>query len=151
MKYWTPQFIDIEDKIIGPLTIKQFVYLAGGAGAVVLLNTILPFFVALLLGAPIVVLGVALAFYKINDQPFIQILESAFQFVLHGRLYLWKKRTKKVEKGTVAKTPTIPISSSPQLSESKLRNLAWSLDIKESLGSEEVNGSANSAKSSETN
>jgi hypothetical protein len=32
MRYQVPQFIDVEDKVIGPLTIKQFIYLAGGAG-----------------------------------------------------------------------------------------------------------------------
>ena len=32
MMFSVPQFIDVEDKIIGPLTLKQFIYLAGGAG-----------------------------------------------------------------------------------------------------------------------
>jgi hypothetical protein len=130
MKYWTPQFIEIEDKIIGPLTIKQFVYIAGGIGSVILLNTFLPFFLALLLGAPIVVLGVALAFYKINNQSFVLILESGFRYLLHGRLYLWKKKTPKNKRDleAVAKAPSLPV---PKLSESKLRNLAWSLDIKD--------------------
>jgi hypothetical protein len=151
MKYWTPQFIDIEDKIVGPLTIKQFVYLAGGVGAVVLLNTVLPFFVALLLGAPIVVLGAALAFYKVNDQPFVKVIESAFQFVLHGRLYLWKKRTEKVEKKIATNNTAVTIGTTPQLSESKLRNLAWSLDIKENLGAEGGKSVTNGVKFNEDN
>jgi hypothetical protein len=32
MQFQVPQFLDVEDKIIGPFTIKQFLYLAGGAG-----------------------------------------------------------------------------------------------------------------------
>src|SRR3989344_2665997 len=32
MEYQVPQFIEVEDKIIGPLTLKQFIYLAGEAG-----------------------------------------------------------------------------------------------------------------------
>jgi hypothetical protein len=29
MQFRVPQFIDIEDKLFGPLTFKQFIYLAG--------------------------------------------------------------------------------------------------------------------------
>ena len=32
MRFEVPQFVDIEDKIFGPLTFKQFIYIAGGAG-----------------------------------------------------------------------------------------------------------------------
>ena len=32
MQFNVPQFIDIEDKIIGPLTLKQFLFLVAGAG-----------------------------------------------------------------------------------------------------------------------
>ena len=32
MRFEVPQFIEIEDKIFGPFTWKQFVYLAGGVG-----------------------------------------------------------------------------------------------------------------------
>ena len=32
MRFQVPQFIEVEDKIFGPLTIKQFIYLLGGAG-----------------------------------------------------------------------------------------------------------------------
>ena len=32
MQFKVPQFLDIEDKIFGPFTFKEFVYLAGGAG-----------------------------------------------------------------------------------------------------------------------
>ena len=32
MRFQVPQFIEIESKIFGPLTFKQFIYLAGGGG-----------------------------------------------------------------------------------------------------------------------
>ena len=78
MRYQVPQFIEIEDKIIGPLTIKQFVYLVGGAGMCFIAYTFLPLILALLLIAGIVPLSLALAFYKINNKPFVDFLESAF-------------------------------------------------------------------------
>src|SRR3990172_12458701 len=42
MQFQVPQFIEIEDKIFGPLTFKQFIYVAGGAGACYLLWRVLP-------------------------------------------------------------------------------------------------------------
>ncbi len=32
MQFKVPQFLDIEDKIFGPFTFREFVYLAGAAG-----------------------------------------------------------------------------------------------------------------------
>ncbi|TSC61742.1 MAG: SsrA-binding protein, partial [Parcubacteria group bacterium Athens0416_74] len=32
MQFQVPQFIEVEDKIVGPLTFKQFVFIAGGLG-----------------------------------------------------------------------------------------------------------------------
>jgi len=62
MQFQVPQFIEVEDKIFGPLTFKQFVYMAGGAGLAYLLWRVLPF----LLAAPLIMgaigLGAALAF-----------------------------------------------------------------------------------------
>ena len=46
MQFQVPQFIEVEDKIFGPLTFKQFVYVLGGAGACYLLWRVLPIYAA---------------------------------------------------------------------------------------------------------
>lgn len=130
MRFQVPQFIEIEDKIFGPLTFKQAVYVGGGAGICVLLLSFLPKFLAILLSLPVVAFTGALAFYKVNDKPFINIVEAFFEYHLGHKLYLWKKEEKKaVAKESQGK----PIEQVyvPKLSESKLRELTWSLDIKE--------------------
>jgi len=132
MRYQVPQFIEIEDKIIGPLTIKQFIYLAGGAGMSFIVYNYLPFYIALLLVAIIVPLSLALAFYKINNKPFIDFLESAFLFYTKQNLYIWKKEEKKVEAKDVTDNAPRQIYV-PRLSDSKLKELSWSLDINENL------------------
>jgi hypothetical protein len=133
MRFQVPQFIEIEDKIFGPLTLKQFIYLAGGGGVIFVLWTLLPHFLAIIAGIPIIVLAAALAFYKINNRPFVNMLESAFKYTLNKRLYVWKKRDlKKLQKKTVEEEMKSPVYV-PKLSESKLKDLAWSLDIKESI------------------
>ncbi len=130
MRYQVPQFIEIEDKIFGPLTFKQFIYLAGGAGACVVCFTFLPTFFALLASAPFAILALALAFYKVNEKPFINLVEAFFNYLMTSKLYIWRKEEKiPVAKTMAAKAPEQVYV--PKLSESKLRELTWSLDIKE--------------------
>lgn len=132
MRYQVPQFIEIEDKIIGPFTIKQFLYLIGGAGLSFILYTYLPIYISLILVAGVVGLSLALAFYKINNKPFIDFLESAFIFYTKQNLYIWKKEEKKIEPKTEVSEEAKQIYV-PRLSDSKLKDLSWSLDINENL------------------
>ena len=132
MRFQVPQFIEVEDKVFGPLSIKQFLYLAGGIGFFVILYSILPFFLAVILGAPAVGLGIALAFVKVNEQPFVKTLEAAFHYGRQRKLYLWKKEDRAIEQPKeVEAARGLQV---PKLSESKLKDLAWSLDIKEKGG-----------------
>lgn len=129
MRFQTPQFIDIEDKIIGPLTVKQFVYLAGGGGICFALYRFLPLFIAIILIIPVGALSVALAFYKVNNKPFINLLESMVKFGVGKRLYIWKKEAKQAKAKEEA---SVPSESLPHLSHSKLKDMMWSLGVKES-------------------
>lgn len=127
MRFSVPQFIEIEDKIFGPFTFKQFIYLAGGAGISFLVFEIIPyFFLAIILALPIAAFSIALAFYKINDKPFILIVEAAFNYVLKDKLYIWKKGLRGIK---AAEESTEEISYVPKLSDSKLKDLSWSLDV----------------------
>jgi hypothetical protein len=131
MDYQVPQFIEVEDRIFGPFTLKQFIYIAGGGGICAILLLTLPLFFALLLGAPVAALATALAFLKINNKPFIEILEAGFNYYVGKRLYLWRK-----EKEEIPDAPTTLVSeevakTSTGLSRSKLEELAWKLDVKD--------------------
>jgi hypothetical protein len=137
MRFQVPQFIEVEDKIFGQFTIKQFIYMAGGAG--------LSFAVYRLIGSfifsiPIIIVimafSAALAFYRINERfPFIYIVEAAFKYVFSNKLYIWKKmENKKVnEDNTDQEIKKYASVMVPKISDSKLKDLTWSLDIKESM------------------
>ena len=139
MRFQVPQFIEVEDKIFGPLTLKQFIYLAGGGG---LSFVVYAFTNSLLVSAlPIIVImsvSAALAFYKINKRPLILVLESAFKYYIGNKLYLWKKENK-----APTATPDADTMSNyskvivPKIAESKLKDLTWSLDVQESIYSKE--------------
>ncbi|MBI3627411.1 MAG: PrgI family protein [Candidatus Sungbacteria bacterium] len=130
-QYQVPQFIDIEDKIIGPLTLKQFMYLAVGAGLLVIFYYLFNFYIFIVLAVPIGLFSLALAFFKLNNVPFPKVVMNAIGFYTHPHLYLWKQQPAKKEGPTA--TPKTPLSKIPKLTESKLQDLAWSLDIKENL------------------
>ena len=134
MRFQVPQFIDVEDKILGQLTIKQFVYLAGGAGMAyivfTIVHSILPTFISIFFVIPIVALALALAFYKVNKKPFVFFLENALRYFIGSKLYIWKKQEKKII--PKQKTEEDSLLYVPKLSDSKLKDLTWSLDVKES-------------------
>src|SRR3989344_5298998 len=136
MQFQVPQFIEVEDKIFGPLTFKQFVYIAGGAGAAYLLWRVLPFWIAAPLIAGVGGLAAALAFLQWNGRPFILAIENAFYFLLKTKLYLWnnERKPKKLEARS-SKLEAAPSTGLyiPKLSDSRLHELAWSLDIKERI------------------
>ncbi len=132
MKFQVPQVIEVEDKIFGPFTFKQFLYLAGGAGICFILYKALPFFIAAFLIILVAGFSLALAFYKVNNKPFIYILESGFRYILQKKIYTWKKEDKKTERvATPARADSLV--AVPRLSESKLKDIAWSLDVHESI------------------
>jgi hypothetical protein len=132
MRYQVPQFIEIEDKIFGPLTLKQFIYLAGGAGLCLIFFTLLPLYLTVVLSLPVIAFSGALAFYQVNGRPLIIALEHAFGYFLGHKLYLWKQRpVKPAATGQAAQTPSSAVLPVPKLSESRLKDLAWSLNIKD--------------------
>lgn len=132
MEYQVPQFIEVEDKIFGPFTLKQFVYVAGGVGLCAIALLYLPLIFGILVALPVAALTFALAFYKVNNKPFVEIMEAAFTYYIGDRLYLWKK-----EKNAPIETvqPAAPASPAQAgLTQSKLKDLAWSLDIQDREG-----------------
>lgn len=137
MQFQVPQFIEVEDKIFGPLTGTQFIYVAGGIGFLVVAWLMFPLWLAVILGGPVAGLGLALAFLKINQRPFIDTLQAAFEYVVKTKLYVWQK--KKVEPKPeevlveAAKRENDPLSYVPAAGGSKLKDLAWSLDIHDSI------------------
>ncbi len=129
MQFKVPQFLEIEDKIFGPFTFREFVYLAGGVGLCFIIYRAFGIWVG---GLPIIIIGslaAALTFYKPNNKPFIYMLESVFKYVFQDKLYIWKQR-----EFTETKQEKInPVFYSPKNdmgpNSSKLRDLAWSLDV----------------------
>lgn len=137
MEYQVPQFIEVEDRIVGPLTLKQFIYIAGAAGLCIVAFAYLPFILAALISIPVAALAAALAFYKMNGKPFVNVLEAGFNYYTRSKLFLWKQGDAKVaEKSAAAAAARTAADEAlhaarrtPKLTRGKLSELAWSLDV----------------------
>lgn len=92
MQFQVPQYIEVEDKIIGPLTLKQFFYLAG-AGAILFVAW---FFLKLWLFIALAIIigftGLVFAFYKVNGRPFRFFIGAIIIYLKKPKLYLWRKK-----------------------------------------------------------
>lgn len=94
MQYKVPQNVDIEDKVIGPLTLRQFMILLVTTAIILVLFFLLPgplrfffFMLAILVGSA----GVAIAFTKYGDQNMETFLMSAMRTFSAPRQRIWKK------------------------------------------------------------
>lgn len=125
-QYSTPQFIDREQKVLGPLTIRQVVLF----GAVALILFMLYFYVHLyiLIGAAVVLISGALiiAFIKVNGRPLSSFLFSFLGYFTTSRRYTWRKTEAKTivsqpDKKSGEEKPEILIKN---IDEKKVKELA---------------------------
>ena len=91
MRYQVPQFVDIKDRIIGPLTLKQFLYYI--VAGMLLVPVYLLADLGLFLSVAIPTLGVAAAFAHIrwHGQSFVSLLLSGLRYFTSERMYLWRR------------------------------------------------------------
>jgi len=93
MEFKVPQFIETEDRVIGPLTIKQFIYIAiGGFFLFLLLMAKVKLYVFLFFTALVAPSVFLLAFKKMNGKDMSSYIKDWIIFFFKPKLYLWKKK-----------------------------------------------------------
>lgn len=131
-QFVVPQFIDVEDKIFGPVTTRQFLILLT-AGLILfiafkLADTALFIFILATLGS----FALILAFVKINGQSFHYFLLNLFQTLRRPSRRIWYKMDTKEELEQLRKMEKIElpekVSAVPNLSYSRLRDLSLSVN-----------------------
>lgn len=130
MRYQVPQFIEFDSKVIGPLSFKQFIYVLGGVGGTYIIYKIFGIFPGIILMIILWALAGSLAFVKVNNKNFVEVLSAGFSYFTKSKLYIWRKIDKPVTAEEKIKDTSIADSFlAPSLSQSKLKDLAWSLDV----------------------
>jgi PrgI family protein len=99
MQFQVPQFIETEDKIVGPFTLRQFIYVgAAGLASVVLyfsIATWLWFILTLILFGG----AIGVSFVKVEGRPLGNVIFSAFGFYWKPQTYIWKSEEQSVVAG----------------------------------------------------
>jgi hypothetical protein len=131
-KFVVPQFIDNEDKILGPITVRQFLLSLGGTFAIFIEYRVftLPLFIvfAILTAAFVGVFG----FLKINGQPFHLFFVNVLQTFSRPRLRVWHKELADAELRVLAVRPpevqvvVAAVKSRPE--STRLRDLALTVN-----------------------
>ena len=88
-QFVVPQFIDVEDKIIGPITTRQFVIILATLLIDFIVFKLATFIFFVLLFLIITGSGFIIAFAKINGQPFHYFMLNLFQTMRRPRLRVW--------------------------------------------------------------
>jgi len=115
MQFQVPQFIETEDKIVGPMTLRQFLYIGSAAGIGFLLFFIVELWLWFLITAALIALGVALAFVKVNGRSFLEVVTSALRFYWRPQIFVWKpKKEQRSPQEEVKARPSFSLESLAQ-------------------------------------
>lgn len=133
-KFIVPQFIENEDKILGPITVRQFVLMLATMFLIFIEYKILqlPYFIAafIITGG----LGGVFGFLKVNGQPFHIFFLNFVQTVLRPGLRVWDKTPSDADLRLLIKPQVIAEpegqkgSHKPRPGSSRLRDLSLTVN-----------------------
>jgi hypothetical protein len=124
MQFVVPQFIEVESKVIGPISVRQFIILLATAGIMFIWYSLFSTVFFIVLSAITFGIGVVFSFVKVNSQPFHQFALSAIQTLKRPGLALWHReintvavvkmarKDKKKDKGDTTFVPKPEVSTS---------------------------------------
>ncbi len=132
-QFVVPQFIDVEDKIFGPITSRQFIILMIGGFMLFAEFKLFDFALFLLLGIVTAGLSVIFAFVKVNGMPVHYFLLNLFQGFKQPKERIWRKVINEEDLKKAVRQPEInkvkPTSLSKQpISQSRLQELVLTVD-----------------------
>jgi len=107
IQFQVPQFIETEDKLIGPMSLRQFAYVGTATAISGLLLFILNFGLWILITIVLGGIGGFLAFGKFNGRPIAIFIKSLFQNIWSPSIYVFKpKSAKEIEEIKLSKAPS---------------------------------------------
>ncbi len=130
MQFIVPQFIDVEDKILGPLSVRQFIILIAGTGVLFAAYRLADFSLFLLEAFFVVVLTFLFAFVRVNGRPFHLFLLNILQTVRRPKLRVWRRVVLQEDLRLPKMAPVQQkiVQKKPPLTASRLAELALVVD-----------------------
>ncbi len=91
-QFTVPQFIDVENKIIGPITTRQFMIILGGAVVLGISYKLADFSLFIFIAIIVFLLVSAFAFVKVNGRPFHLFVINVTQTLRRPNLRVWRNQ-----------------------------------------------------------
>jgi len=128
MLFNIPQFIDKEDKIVGPFTARQMGWMFGAGATLLVLWVFYDLTAFILLAVPVVAVFGALAFYRPNGQPLIAFIFSSIAFLFRPKMYTWRRIPEPIRTKEKQKKQAVTFKDERVLNEDKIDELSNLLD-----------------------
>lgn len=131
MQFVVPQFIEVESKVIGPISVRQFIILLITAGFIYLFWEMFTFWIAAIMGVFSLAIGGTFAFVRINSQPFHIFALSFIQTMKNPKLKIWQREIQKVivkKAGKEISTKEKVFVPKKAISQSRLSELSLQVD-----------------------
>lgn len=131
MLFNVPQFIDVEDKVAGPLTGKQVLWLIGMGAVLFILWTFLDTLTFFVAAVPTVILFAFFAFYRPYNQSLLTFSIHGFAFLFRPKVYTWDRSgigPREAVDQTVKKLPSNEDGETKRLSIGEIQELAGIVD-----------------------
>ena len=138
LQFTVPQFIDVEDKIFGPITVRQFIIMLVTALLIAVCYRVFDFSLFIVLGLFLFAIGSTFAFVKINGTAFHFFVLNLIQTLKKPRLRIWHKDdtlTQGLELDKLHHT-VARVASNRQYSSSRLNELSLIVDTQGSYQGE---------------
>jgi len=131
-QFVVPQFIDVEDKIFGPVTTRQFIILLVAGLFLFIAFKLADFALFVFLLAVIGGGALIMAFVKINGQSFHYFLLNIIQTMRRPSRRIWNKLYTKAELENLRKEAKVEVIEKvvevPRLSYSRIRDLSLTVN-----------------------
>ena len=136
MQYEVPQFIEHEAKILGPLTLRQSIYVSVAGGIIFLMRVSKVDPLIFWLSSPAILgFAAALAWAKPGGRPFTVFLGNMLKFITMPKVFVWKQKLPEqkyeIPKIEVLEKPIYvnPEEKTMEQGESRLRKLGRKIDL----------------------
>lgn len=125
-----PQFIDIEDKIAGPLTWRQLLWMIGMGVLLLVVYNMVGGAGFIVLAVPIVLAFSALAFYRPQGQSLVSFVGYGILFFFRPKVAVWERPVIRPQTVAPVKKELVDQSTTDTkgISRERLRTLAQILD-----------------------
>ena len=129
-QFTVPQFIDVEPKIIGPITARQFIILLVAALFVFIAYKVLDFTGFVLVSVFIFGVFGTIAFLKVNGRPFHFFILNLIQTFKRPSLRVWNHKVATIEKKEEKEFKYENVITQKKLSRAKLAKVSLVVDTK---------------------